>query len=91
MKYDDVLDNDIIVEEKSSVEFDFEDFSLVQVDNHWEIQFEDNEGFKSIIVQPQDFEEGVFKFEIDSEEKILEKSDFINIENFCAKNGLQPI
>ena len=85
----DVIDKEVVVENVSSKEFEFDNYSLVRVDNHWEIQFEDNEGAQSIIVQLQDFDEkGEFHFYIDEEEKIFLKSDFLNIEKFCSENHL---
>lgn len=91
-EYSDVIQDDTIIESVDSQEFEFDGFSLVKVNNHWEIQYEDQEGAEAIIIQPQDFESGKFQFEIDGQEKILEQEDFDKIEKFCVEQDLiKPI
>lgn len=91
-EYSDVLQEDPTIELVDSQEFEFDGFSLVRVNNHWEIQFEDQEGAEAIVIQPQDFEAGRFRFEIDGQEKILEQDDFNKIEKFCVEQDLiKPI
>lgn len=87
--YDDVIIDDVSIEEVSSVEFEFDDYSLKRVDHHWEIQYEDSEGAQSIIVQLEDFDSNEeFKFLRDEQELVFEKSDFVKIEKFCKESGI---
>lgn len=87
--FNDVLDKEVTVERVFTQEFEFGQYSLVRVNNHWEIQFEDSQGAQSIIIQPEDFDENEeFKFMIDDEEEIFPKSSLRKIEKFCAENHL---
>ena len=88
-EFKDVLDNEVFVERVYTQEFEFGQYSLVRVNNHWEIQFEDSQGAQSIIVQYEDFDENEeFKFMIDDEEEIFPKSSLMKIEKFCIENHL---
>ena len=42
--FNDVLDKEVTVERVFTQEFEFGQYSLVRVNNHWEIQFEDSQG-----------------------------------------------
>lgn len=87
--YSDVLDKEATIERVFTQEFDFGDYSLVRVNNHWEIQFEDEEGAQSIVIQPDDFDEkDEFQFMIDTKEYTFPKSSFLKVENFCLENHL---
>lgn len=87
--FNDVLDKEVTVERVFTQEFEFGQYSLVRVNNHWEIQFEDSQGAQSIIIQPEDFDENEeFKFMIDNEEEIFPKSSFMKIEKFCVESHL---
>ena len=87
--FNDVLDKEVTVERVFTQEFEFGQYSLVRVNNHWEIQFEDSQGAQSIIVQPEDFDENEeFKFMIDNEEEIFPKSSFMKIEKFYVESHL---
>lgn len=88
-EFKDVLDNEVFVERVHTQEFEFGQYSLVRVNNHWEIQFEDSQGAQSIIVQYEDFDENEeFKFMIDEEEEVFPKSSLMKIEKFCLENHL---
>ena len=87
--FNDVLDKEVTVERIFTQEFEFGQYSLVRVNNHWEIQFEDSQGAQSIIIQPEDFDENEeFKFMIDNEEEIFPKSSFMKIEKFYVESHL---
>jgi hypothetical protein len=89
-EFNDVLAPDIQIEEVSIAEFEFEDglWSLRRERNHWEIQFEDEEGEQGIVVEREDFVDGKFGFEIDGSEHELLLEDFDKIEKFAFTSKL---
>lgn len=87
--FNDILDKEVAVERVFTQEFEFGQYSLVRVNNHWELQFEDSQGAQSLIIQPEDFDEnGEFKFMIDDVEEIFPNTSLKKIEKFCAENHL---
>jgi hypothetical protein len=89
-EFSDVLAKDIQFEEAAVSEFEFEDglWSLRRERNHWEIQFEDEEGEQGMIVEREGFVDGKFGFEIDGVEHELLLEDFDRIEKFTYEKGL---
>jgi len=87
-EFDDVLAKDVTVDQVTSLEFEFENFSITRVEHHWEITFEDEEGEQGVIVQREDFVDGKFEFEIDSKQECLLLEDFDRIEKFVYDNSL---
>jgi hypothetical protein len=89
-EFNDVLSQDIQIEELSVSEFEFEDglWNLRREKNHWEIQFEDEEGEQGVIVERECFVDGKFGFEFDSSEHELLLEDFDRVENFMYEKRL---
>jgi hypothetical protein len=89
-EFNDVLSKYIQIEEIAISEFEFKNglWSLCRERNHWEIQFEDEEGEQGIIVEREDFINGKFGFEIDGSEHELLLEDFDRIEKFAYEKGL---
>lgn len=84
-----IIDKEVLVERVFTQEFEFGQYSIVRVNNHWELQFEDSQGAQSIVIQPEDFDEkGEFKFMIDDVEEIFPNTSLKKIEKFCAENNL---
>lgn len=83
-EFNDVLSQDVQIEETAASEFEFEDglWCLRRERNHWEINFESEEGEESIIVEREDFVNGKFGFDIDGEEHELLLEDFDRIDKF---------
>jgi hypothetical protein len=86
--FSDVLAPDISVDQVSVLEFEFDGFALRRERNHWEIQFEDEEGEQSIVVEREDFGGGKLGFDIDGRPYELLLEDFDRIETFAYENGL---
>jgi hypothetical protein len=86
--FSDVLANDIVVEEGTALEFEFDNFILRRERNHWEIQFEDAEGEQGITIEREDFSDGKFEFDIDGKLENLLLEDFDRIEKFAYEKGL---
>jgi hypothetical protein len=87
--FSDVLADDITVDEMSSVEFEFDNFTLRRESHHWEVQFESAEGEEAIVVEREDFIEGKFEFGIDGQgDGVLTLEEFDRIEKFAYEQGL---
>jgi hypothetical protein len=89
-EYNDVLSQDIQIEEVNISEFEFEDglWSLRRKRNHYEVQFESEEGETGIVVEREDFVDGKFGFEIDGSEHELLLEDFDKIDKFVYEKVL---
>ena len=89
-QFDDVLEKDIQVEEISSCEFEFDDgkWCLKRERNHWEIQFESENGEECITLEREDFINGIFTFDIDNRQYTLSLEDFDRIETFFYEKCL---
>ena len=87
-EFNDVLAPNIIVEETAVLEFEFYKFVLRRERNHWEIQYEDQEGEQGIIIEREEFTEGKFEFDIDGQITALLLEDFDRIEKFVYEMGL---
>jgi hypothetical protein len=87
-EFDDVLAKDIVVEQTTSQEFEFDNFILKRERNHWEIQFEDAEGEQGIPIEREDFLDGKFEFDIDGDPVIFILEDFDRIDKFALEKGL---
>jgi hypothetical protein len=90
-EFDDVLAKDIQVEETTTTEFEFDDgvWYLKRERNHWEIQFESEDGEEGMIVEREDFVNGKFGFEIDGTEYELLLEDFDKIDKFYHEKCIQ--
>jgi hypothetical protein len=86
----DVISKDVQIEEVTISEFEFEDglWYLRRERNHYEVQFEDEEGEQGIVVEREDFVNGKFGFEIDGSEHELLLEDFDRVEKFMYEKGL---
>lgn len=87
-EFSDVLSADASIEYTTSVEFEFDGFVLRRERNHWEIQFEDEQGEQGIIVEREDFINGKLEFYIDSVPYELLLNDFDRIDKFTHENKL---
>jgi hypothetical protein len=90
-EFDDVLAEDIQVEETASIEFEFDDgkWCLKRERNHWEIQFESEDGEEGTIVEREEFVNGKFQFDIDGIEYELLLEDFDRIDKFYHEKCIQ--
>jgi hypothetical protein len=87
-EFNDVLAKDITVEQAMALEFEFDGYTLRRERNHWEVQFEDEEGEQGIIVEREDFIDGKLEFDIDGQVYVLLLDDFDRIEKFAYDNKL---
>jgi hypothetical protein len=87
--FNNVIDKDITIEEVNTIEFDFFDFILRRENNHYEVQFESEEGEIAIVVEREDFVNGKFGFEIDGSEHELLLEDFDRIDKFYHEKCIQ--
>jgi hypothetical protein len=90
-EFDDVLAKDVQVEETQNYEFEFEDglWCIKRERNHYEICFESEEGEEGMVVEQEDFENGIFGFEIDGTEHELLLADFDRINKFYHEKCVQ--
>lgn len=86
--FSDVLAEDIAIEEINTSEFEFDNFVLRRERNHFEIQFEDEEGEQGIAIEREDFTDGKFEFDIDGQICALTIEDFDRIDKFACEKGL---
>jgi len=87
-EFDDVLAKDIVVEQTTALEFEFDKFVFRRERNHWEIQFEDAEGEQGIPIEREDFSDDKFIFDIDGNSAVFLLEDFDQIEKFAIEKGL---
>ena len=83
-----VLADDITVEQATALEFEFDNYVLRRERNHWEINFENEEGEQVIIVEREDFINGKLEFDIDGQSNALLLEDFDRIEKFAYEKNL---
>jgi hypothetical protein len=89
-EFNDVLSPDIQIEEITVPEFEFEDglWGLRREQNHWEALFESEAGEESLIIEREDFVNGVFGFEFDGKNHELLLEDFDRIDKFYHEEYL---
>lgn len=84
-----MIEDEIQVQLDNSLEFEFDEFTLNRVSNHWEIAFEDEQGLQSIIIEEDSFNEGgELLFDIDGKEKVFTQNNLKTIEEFCISSKL---
>ena len=84
-----MIEDEIQIQLDNSLEFEFDEFTLNRVSNHWEIAFEDEQGLQSIIIEEDSFnEEGELLFDIDGKEKVFTQNNLKTVEEFCIRSKL---
>lgn len=84
-----MIEDKIQIQLDNSLEFEFDEFTLNRVSNHWEIAFEDEQGLQSIIIEEDSFnEKGELLFDIDGKEKVFTQNNLKTIEEFCISTKL---
>lgn len=84
-----MIEDEIQIQLDNSLEFEFDEFTLNRVSNHWEIAFEDEQGLQSIIIEEDSFnEKGELLFDIDGKEKVFTQNNLKTIEEFCISTKL---